>query len=335
MKNNLLLIDGHSLAYRAFYALPPMNSAEGFPTNVIHGFTKMLIRLVDKFQPVGLAVAFDTKVPTFRHIEYPEYKGHRPPSPPEFHPQIPLLKELLSQVGVKYFTLDGFEADDILATLATRGVTQGFEVEILTGDKDILQMVSEQITVLIPTKGLSEITEYRGHNFKELTGLTPLQIVDYKSLKGDASDNIKGVSGIGDKTATQLLQIYGSLEKLLATEHLELSPRIREKLAASTDMLKLNVRLTTLIRDVPLDDSASWQFSGVHLGDAVPLLKELDLKSLLKMAEVQGSFTCKTHETHETYEAHKTHSPHESNQPTTQSPLTTPSESGLTQLTLF
>ena len=293
MKNNLLLIDCHSLAYRAFYALPPMTSSEGFPTNVLHGFMKMLIRLVDKFQPVGLAVAFDTKTPTFRHIEYPEYKGHRPPSPPEFHPQIPLLQELLKQVGVNYFIVEGFEADDILATLAMRGAVKGFEVEILTGDKDILQLVSDQITVLIPTKGLSEITEYRGDNFRELTGLNPEQIVDYKSLKGDASDNIKGIAGIGDKTATQLLQIYGSLEKLLATEHLELSAKIREKLVASADLLKLNLRLTTLIRDVPLDESAGWEFSGVHMGAAIPLLKELSLNSLLKMAEIQGSFTCR------------------------------------------
>ncbi|MFH1428607.1 MAG: 5'-3' exonuclease H3TH domain-containing protein [Candidatus Margulisiibacteriota bacterium] len=282
--SKLLLIDGHSLAYRAFYALPAtMKNKNGQQTNVIHGFVKMLMRLINDFQPDGLAIAFDTRVPTFRHIEYKEYKAHRPPSPPEFRSQVPLLIELLAELGVKALSVDGYEADDLLATLAVEGAANNMKVEIITGDKDILQLVKKNISVMMPKKGLSEMTEYNDRNFIEQTGLTPLQFIDYKSMKGDPSDNIKGVEGIGDKTATQLLQTYGSIDELLNNDLKDLSEKMRNKIKEAAEIMRFNRKLTTLDKKVPIPElNNAWSFSGLHFSSAAPMMKELSLYSIMR-----------------------------------------------------
>ncbi|MFC1478411.1 5'-3' exonuclease H3TH domain-containing protein [Candidatus Margulisiibacteriota bacterium] len=284
MSKKLLLIDGHSLAYRAFYALPAtMQNKKGQQTNVIHGFVKMLMRLINMFQPDGLAIAFDTHVPTFRHKEYKEYKAHRPPSPPEFHTQVPLLRELLGELGVKALSVDGYEADDLLATLAVEGAAHNMQVEIITGDKDILQLVAKNISVMMPKKGLSEMTEYNDQNFIDQTGLTPLQFIDYKSLKGDPSDNIKGVEGVGDKTATQLLQTYGSIDEMLDNDLQDLSEKMRNKIKESAETVLFNRKLTTLDKKVPIPElNTAWNYEGLKFSDAAPLMKELSLYSIMR-----------------------------------------------------
>ncbi|MFA5928233.1 MAG: 5'-3' exonuclease H3TH domain-containing protein [Candidatus Margulisiibacteriota bacterium] len=280
MPNKMVIIDGHSLAYRAFYALPQtLMDKTGQTTNVIHGFLKMIMRIDKEKQPRSLAVAFDTKAPTFRHIEYKEYKAHRPPSPPGFYTQLPILQEILAKIGVTVFAIDGYEADDVLATLAVKGENIGLDVTIISGDKDVLQLVTEKISVLMPIRGLSEMTEYTAQNFTEKTSLTPQQIVDYKSMKGDPSDNIPGVKGIGEKTAIQLLQKYGSLEEILKRG--DLPHKVQEKINAGREIAQHNIWLTTLDRSVPLPESDVFQYDGLHFDLAAELLEKHSLRSVL------------------------------------------------------
>jgi len=283
----LVLIDGHALAYRAFYALPTsMKNHTGQSTNVIVGFTRMLIRIIYQYQPASLAIAFDTAKPTFRHKQYTDYKAHRPPSPPEFHTQIPILQELLQVLGIGVIYKDGFEADDIVATIAQQAERKNFIVNIITGDKDILQLVNKNISVHIPKKGLSNIKIYNLDNFKEQTGLYPHQIVDYKSLRGDASDNIKGIPGIGEKTAIKLLQEYNSLETLLKEcPYSKMNPSLKEKILDSKELLSRNQELTTLYKEVPIEREnidEFYNFIALDFNKARYLLEKLGIKSFLK-----------------------------------------------------
>ena len=202
----LLLLDGHSLAYRAFYALPAenFNTATGQPTNAIYGFTSMLANTLRDEAPTHLAVAFDVSRKTWRFDEYPEYKATRSSTPDEFRSQVELIGELLDAMRVRRFAVDGFEADDIIATLATQAEAAGFEVLIVTGDRDAFQLVTEHVTVLYPTKGVSELTRYTPEKVEEKYGLTPRQYPDFAALRGDPSDNLPGIPGVGEKTADQV-----------------------------------------------------------------------------------------------------------------------------------
>ncbi|WP_333771095.1 DNA polymerase I [Streptomyces sp. IBSBF 2435] len=249
----LMLLDGHSLAYRAFYALPVENfsTATGQPTNAIYGFTSMLSNTLRDEQPTHLAVAFDVSRKTWRFDEYPEYKATRSKTPDEFRSQVELIGELLDAMGVNRFAVDGYEADDIIATLATQAEALGYDVLIVSGDRDSFQLVSDHVTVLYPTKGVSELTRYTPAKVEEKYGLTPRQYPDFAALRGDPSDNLPGIPGVGEKTAAKWITQFGSFAELVERAG-EVKGKVGENLRAHLDAVKLNRRLTELVRDVDL-----------------------------------------------------------------------------------
>ncbi|MDH6116020.1 DNA polymerase-1 [Kitasatospora sp. GAS204A] len=249
----LMLLDGHSLAYRAFYALPVenFNTTTGQPTNAVYGFASMVANTVRDEAPTHLAVAFDVSRKTFRSEEFPDYKANRAKTPDEFRSQVGLIGELLDAMKVPRMSLEGFEADDIIATLATAAEAAGFEVLIVTGDRDALQLVTEHTTVLYPTKGVSELTRYTPEKVAEKYGVTPSQYPDLAALRGDPSDNLPGIPGVGEKTAAKWVNQFGSFDELVARAD-EVKGKIGEKLREHLDSVKRNRVLTELVRDVEL-----------------------------------------------------------------------------------
>ena len=248
-----MLLDGHSMAYRAFYALPVenFNTSTGQPTNAVYGFASMLASTVRDEQPTHLAVAFDLSRQTFRSAEFPDYKANRAKTPDEFKSQIGLIGELLDAMRIPRMTVENFEADDIIATLATAASAEGFDVDIVTGDRDSLQLVSDRVTVLYPTKGVSELTRYTPEKVAEKYGVTPTQYPDLAALRGDPSDNLPGIPGVGEKTAAKWVNQFGSFDELIARAD-EVKGKIGEKLREHLDSVKRNRVLTELIRDVEL-----------------------------------------------------------------------------------
>ena len=211
-----LLVDGNSLLNRAFYALPVLSTASGEYTNAVYGFFNMLFSMLDRLEPGYAAVAFDRKEPTFRHKQFAEYKAGRKPMPDELIPQFPLLKSALEEINMPFIEMPGYEADDLLGTLSLMGENSGLECCVLSGDKDVLQLVSDRTTVFLTKKGISELETYTPAFLMEKMGLEPGQIVDLKALMGDSSDNIPGIPGIGEKTALKLLGEYKNVDNLLA-----------------------------------------------------------------------------------------------------------------------
>ena len=207
----LVLIDGNSLINRAFYATPPLSTKNGTPTNAVYAFVNMLIKIINDIAPQHILVAFDRKEPTFRHGMFAEYKGTRKPMPEDLRPQIDLLKEVLDTMGIARYEMPTIEADDIIGSAAKKF---NKETIIITGDKDSFQLVDQTTSVYFTRKGISELEVYSADNFTEKTGITPLQIIDLKSMMGDSSDNIPGIAGVGEKTALNLVQTYGTLESL-------------------------------------------------------------------------------------------------------------------------
>ncbi|RAJ65582.1 DNA polymerase I [Streptomyces sp. Amel2xB2] len=250
----LLLMDGHSLAYRAFYALPAENFATstGQTTNAIYGFTSMLSNTLRDEEPTHFAVAFDVSRKTWRSAEFAEYKANRSKAPDEFKGQVELIGELLDAMRVRRFAVDGFEADDVIATLTTQAVAEGFKVSIVTGDRDALQLVSDDVTVLYPTKGVSELTRFTPEKVFEKYGLTPQQYPDFAALRGDPSDNLPGIPGVGEKTATKWISQFGSFAELSRRVD-EVKGKAGENLRAHLESVTLNRHLTELVRDVELD----------------------------------------------------------------------------------
>ena len=294
----LYLIDGHSLAYRAFFALPPtMMTTDGQPTNAIYGFSKMLFGIIEEKKPDALAVAFDLPQPTFRHEKYKEYKAHRPPSPEEFRSQVPLIKDILRQAAIPIYELAGYEADDVLGTLACKAVEAGYKAVIVTGDSDALQLVNEHIHVLMPQKGLAEAKEFDLAAVEEkYSGLKPVQIIDLKALMGDASDNIPGVPGVGEKTAIALLQEFGTVKDIKA--RIEDIPRaaVKTKIKENIASLDMSYELATINIAVPGDyDLEICKIEKINLSAAVPLFQKLQLATLVKKytksAAVSGEAT--------------------------------------------
>lgn len=251
----LMLMDGHSLAYRAFFALPAenFNTTTGQPTNAIYGFTSMLANTLRDEAPTHFAVAFDVSRKTWRSEEFAEYKANRSKSPDEFKGQVELIGELLDAMRVRRYAVDGYEADDVIATLATQAEAEGFQVSIVTGDRDTFQLVSDNVTVLYPTKGVSELTRYTPEKVAEKYGLSPKQYPDFAALRGDPSDNLPGIPGVGEKTATKWINQFGSLAEL-AERADEVKGKAGENLRAHLESVLLNRRLTELVRDVPLPD---------------------------------------------------------------------------------
>ena len=218
MGKKIVLIDGHSILNRAFFGIPDLTNAQGLHTNAIYGFLNIMFKILEEEKPEYLMVAFDVHAPTFRHKLYEEYKGTRKPMAEELRQQVPVMKEVLKAMGVAVVEKEGYEADDILGTLAKHSEQQGIEVSLVSGDRDLLQLASEHIKIRIPkTKRTgTEIEDYYAKDVKEKYQVTPEEFIDVKALMGDSSDNIPGVPGIGEKTATILIVAYGSIENAYA-----------------------------------------------------------------------------------------------------------------------
>ncbi len=279
----LVLIDGNSLINRAFYAMPVLTTKNGVFTNAVYGFMNMFIKMTQEIKPDYIAVAFDLKAPTFRHKAYAEYKGTRKPMPEELRPQIPLLKEVLKLMGVTCIEKEGIEADDIIGTIAKNTSIMTY---IYTGDKDSFQLVDHETTVYFTRRGITDIDEYNEENFKEKTGINPIQIIDLKSLMGDSSDNIPGVPGVGEKTALTLIQKYGSLEKVY--ENLENEKgKLKEKLELNRDLAFTSKMLATIKTDCDIDTSVENMRTPFPYPKAVKdKFIELEFKSLYSKGEL-------------------------------------------------
>ena len=251
----IVLIDGHSILNRAFFGIPDLTNAEGLHTNAVYGFLNILFKILEEEKPDYLMVAFDVHAPTFRHKMYAEYKGTRKPMAEELRQQVPVMKEVLKAMGVVILEKEGYEADDILGTLAKHCEQQGLEVSLVSGDRDLLQLASEHIKIRIPkTKRTgTEIEDYYASDVKEKYQVTPTEFVDVKALMGDSADNIPGVPGIGEKTATSLIAAYGSIEN--AYEHIEevKPPRAQNNLREHYDMAKMSKTLATIEVNAPVE----------------------------------------------------------------------------------
>ncbi|GAA3314005.1 DNA polymerase I [Nonomuraea dietziae] len=250
----LLLLDGHSLAYRAFYALKDANlmTSDGQHTEAVYGFTSMLTNILRDEQPTNVAVCFDRSEPTFRHVEYTEYKANRSETPEDFRGQMQLIYELLDTMRIPHLSLPGYEADDLIATLATRAAAEGMNVLIVTGDRDALQLVSSEITVLMTRRGISDMTRFTPEAVVEKYDLTPQQYPDFAALRGDPSDNLLSIPGVGEKTAAKWVREFGSLTALVDRVD-EVKGKVGDKLREHVAQVLMNRRLTELMRDVPLD----------------------------------------------------------------------------------
>ena len=281
-KKKVLLIDGHSMAYRAFFALPAENftTAQGQHTNAIYGFATMLISLLKDEKPTHVAVAFDVSRKTFRTEIFPEYKANRAKTPDEFRSQMSYLHELVTGFGITQFELEGFEADDIIATITKRAESEGAEVLICTGDRDSFQLVSENTTVLYPKRGVSELARMTPDAVIEKYGMTPAQYPDFAALRGDPSDNLPSIPGVGEKTAAKWVIEYGSLTSLLA-EADKVSGKVGDALRANLESVRRNRELTQLIHDAPIKlsiDSLAW--SGVTVENLSALFEKLEFRTL-------------------------------------------------------
>ncbi|GAA3964413.1 DNA polymerase I [Gordonia caeni] len=267
----LMLLDGHSLAYRAFFALPAENfkTNTGQSTNAVYGFTAMLINLLRDEEPTHIAAAFDVSRQTFRSEMFPDYKAQRSSSPDEFRGQVDLTKDVLDAMGIPVMAIENYEADDIIGTLATRADQQGYRVLVVTGDRDALQLVNDNITVLYPKRGVSELTRFTPDEVERKYGLTPEQYPDYAALRGDPSDNLPGIPGVGEKTAAKWIREYGSFEELVNRAD-EVRGKVGDSLRENLAAVIMNRRLTELVRDMDLpsepDDLAlhGWDRDRIH-----------------------------------------------------------------------
>lgn len=287
--DTFVIIDGNSLMHRAFHALPPLSNADGVYTNAVFGFLSMLFKVVGDEQPRYLAVAFDLHGPTFRHKDYSEYKAGRKPTAPELRPQFDLVRECLEKMGVKILTCPTFEADDILGTLARRCEEAGIPSLLVTGDRDSMQLVTKTSNVLYTRRGVSDVVRYTPEKVLEDFGVTPAQIPDLKGLMGDASDNIPGIPGIGEKTAIKLLSAYGTLENALDHAEADLKGKQREKMIDGRMSGLMSKKIATITRYVPLDDVT---LEDCRLGDmrgVLPLFEQLGLKTLtVRLLQLSG-----------------------------------------------
>lgn len=285
-----MILDGNSLLYRAFFALPPLKTRDGIPTNGVYGFLSMLYKLIDEYDPEYIGVAFDPKTPTFRHKEYDEYKAGRAKTPDELIKQFPILKEVLDKLGVARVEVDGFEADDAAGTLAKLGSEEGLEVILVTGDKDYLQLVNQKTKVLITRKGISNLDIYNEEAVFNRYELTPQQFIDLKGLMGDKSDNIPGVPGVGEKTAIKLLKEFGSIEKMYENIDKVSGNKLKEKLIENKQKALMSKRLAEIITNIPinitLDELRRKEPDNEGLYE---LYKELEFNSLLQKTNVDAS----------------------------------------------
>ncbi|WP_342042615.1 DNA polymerase I [Bacillus sp. OTU2372] len=282
-KKKLVLIDGNSIAYRAFFALPLLNNDKGIHTNAVYGFTMMLMKILEDEKPTHMLVAFDAGKTTFRHKTFGEYKGGRQKTPPELSEQFPFIRELLDAYGISRYELENYEADDIIGTLSLTAEKDGFEVKVISGDKDLTQLSSPITTVGITRKGITDIEEYTPEHVADKYGLIPEQIIDMKGLMGDASDNIPGVPGVGEKTAIKLLKEFSTLENLLDSIDQVSGNKLKEKLAEFKEQAIMSKELATIERQAPVGvDLDTIAYEGYTREKLIGLFKELGFNSLLE-----------------------------------------------------
>ena len=280
----LVLIDGHSILNRAFYGVPNLTNSEGLHTNAVYGFLNILFKLLDEEKPDYLAVAFDLKAPTFRHQMYDAYKGTRKPMPAELHEQVPLMKEVLSAMGVPILTKEGYEADDVLGTAAKKAQAEGYEVTIVSGDRDLLQLADEHIKISIPktSRGTTEVHNYYPDDVAREYQVTPTQFIDVKALMGDTSDNIPGVPSIGEKTATNLIVQFGSLSNVY--EHLDQvkPPRAKKSLEENKELADISYTLAKICIEAPIDFILSdAKIGDLYTKEAYEFMSRMEFKSML------------------------------------------------------
>ncbi|MFJ5562957.1 DNA polymerase I [Lysinibacillus xylanilyticus] len=285
-QEKLLLLDGNSLAYRAFFALPLLTNDSGIHTNAAYGFTTMLQRILEEEQPTKILVAFDAGKTTFRHETFTEYKGGRQKTPPELSEQFPYIRKLIDAYGIKRYELEMYEADDIIGTLAKEASSQEMDVIVVSGDRDLTQLATEQVTVYITKKGITEIEKNTPAFIAEKYGLTPLQIIDMKGLMGDSSDNIPGVPGVGEKTAVKLLKEHGSVESLYAAMDTVKASKMKEKLVANEEQALMSKKLATIFTEAPIDITLSdLVYNGPNEEELINVWRELGFKSLLDKSD--------------------------------------------------
>lgn len=284
----LILIDGNAILHRAFHALPPLTAPDGSLVNAVYGFSMMLFKIVHDLKPTHLAVAFDRPKPTFRKEMFKEYQAHRPKMDDDLVPQVDKVHELLKSFGISIFEMDGYEADDVIGTLARKAERNGIDqVIIVTGDRDIMQLVNDKVMVYMPVKGVTDAKLYAKEDVKERLGVYPEQVPDFKALAGDSSDNYPGVAGIGPKTAAKLLDEFGNIEELYRRGEQgnwgNTGDTVKEKLLSGKESARLSHDLATIRTDVPVE--TSWdriKFSSLDTPAARDMLEDLHFYSLLR-----------------------------------------------------
>lgn len=283
MTKKIVLIDGNSIAYRAFFALPLLNNDKGVHTNAIYGFTMILMKILEDEKPSHMLVAFDAGKTTFRHETFQEYKGGRQKTPPELSEQFPFIRELLDAYQISRYELENYEADDIIGTLSKQAEKDGYEVKVISGDKDLTQLVTDKITVDITRKGITDVDSYTPDFVNEKYGLTPEQIIDMKGLMGDTSDNIPGVPGVGEKTAIKLLKEFTTLENVLDSVDKVSGKKLKEKLEEHREQAIMSKKLATIDCDAPLTISINdIDYEGFDLKKVIDIFKELGFNTLLE-----------------------------------------------------
>lgn len=292
MTGKLVLIDGHSILNRAFYGVPDLTNAQGVHTNAVYGFLNIMFKILDEEKPQYLIVAFDVSAPTFRHEMFEAYKGTRKPMPPELKQQVPIIKEVLTAMNIQIVEKEGYEADDLLGTIAKRSEAEGLLVSIVSGDRDILQIATDNIRIRIPKtkKGVTEIENYNTAEVIELYGVTPLEFIDVKALMGDSSDNIPGAPGIGEKTASAIIQKYKSIENAYA--HLdEITPnKAKNSLGANYEQVQLSKKLATIDINVPIEYKLENAVPDKMFSDeAYKMFQQYNFKTFLKRFDMTQS----------------------------------------------
>ena len=298
--SKLLLIDGHSILNRAFYGIPDLTNNEGIHTNAMYGFLNIMFRFIDEEKPDYVTVAFDLSAPTFRHNTYAEYKGTRKPMLPELKQQVPLMKELLKAMNIKIVEKEGFEADDLLGTIAKNSQKDGIDVSIVSGDRDLLQLADDKIKIRIPKtkKGSTEVEDYYPEDVKKLYGVTPLEFIEMKALMGDSSDNIPGAPGIGPKTASALIVQYHDINNIF--EHMDelKPPKAKKSISENVDQIKLSRFLSEIKTDVNIDYNVmDASIDNMFNDDSYKLFKRYDFKNMLKRCDgnIQSEPDCYEH----------------------------------------
>ena len=278
-----ILVDGQGLLYRAFYALPQLTTTYGQVINAVYGFTMILIRLLEEEKPNYMAITFDTPVPTFRHKKFKEYKAHRKKMPDELICQIPLVREIINNYNIATCSKEGYEADDVIGTLAKEAEKRNCNTIIVTGDKDAFQLVSLHTKIMITVKGVTEVKIYDEEGVKKKFGVGSEKIVDILALKGDVSDNIPGVPGIGEKTALTLIKEFGSIENILNNTDKISKKSLREQIKKYEDQINMSKMLATIVREVPIEyDFDSFKVKLPNYEELWKIFKKLEFKNLLK-----------------------------------------------------